>query len=76
MVVDDLGDDEAEELLGEGRVEVSLLGESPQPRDLTCLALQVRRRETVRGLEYADLLRELEGSASRWISAASMLSML
>ena len=60
MVVDDLGDDEAEPLLGEGRIEVGLLGEGPQARDLGALAIGIRGREPGRRLQSPDLLGELE----------------
>ncbi len=60
MVVDDLGDDEVEPLLGEGRIELRLLRQRAQSGDLGALALGVGGRHPVRGLESADLLGELE----------------
>src|SRR5450830_1648607 len=60
VVADDLFDDEGQELLGEHRVEVRLVGELAQPRDLPRLSPEVRRRQPSRGLEHADLLRRLE----------------
>src|SRR5450830_1015513 len=60
VVTDDLFDDEGQELLGEHRVEVRLVGEATQPRDLLRLSPQVRRRQPSYGLEHADLLRCLE----------------
>src|SRR4051812_42454688 len=60
VVVDDLGDDEVQELLREGGVEMTLLGETAKPLDLLLLPLRVGRRETVCGFQRSDLLRELE----------------
>ena len=57
VVVDDLFDDEAEELLGELRVEPGLVGEGTQPRDLGLLARGIRGRQATARLELADLLR-------------------
>ena len=58
--MDDLGDDEVEPLLGEGRIELRLLGDRAQAGDLGALALRIGGRHPVRGLEAADLLGELE----------------
>ena len=60
VVVDDLFDDEAEELLGELRVEPGLVGEGTQPRDLGLLARGIRGRQATARLELADLLGALE----------------
>ena len=43
VMVDHLGDDEPQELLGERRVEPGFDGERAQPRDLGRLAVQVGR---------------------------------
>ena len=60
MVVDDLGDDEGEELLGEDRVESGLTGQRPQSRDLHRLTGGVGRRQVQLGLEVADALGAAE----------------
>ena len=60
VVPDDLFDDEGQELLGEDRVEVRLVRQLPQARDLLHLAARVRRRHPAGGLEHADLLGRLE----------------
>lgn len=60
MVADDLGDDEVQEFLREGRVQFRALGEFPQPGDLACLARGVGGRQLVFGLEDADLLGAFE----------------
>ena len=77
MVVDHLGDDEAQELLGEHRVEPRLDGERAQPRDLR----PPRVRDRPAGDRPAPCSSPtawviLNRSASRCTSAASMLSML
>ena len=60
VVADDLADDEVQELLREGRVQVGLGGEAPQPGDLRRFAARVPGGKLVRGLEEADLLGGLE----------------
>ena len=60
MVADDLGDDEAEELLRELRVEPGVDGQGAEPGDLLGLARRVGRRQPVRRLEHADLLGDGE----------------
>lgn len=60
VVADDLGDDEGEELLGEGRVQLGVLGEAAEPGDLVGLAGGVGGRQLVGRLEVADLLGALE----------------
>src|SRR4051812_47205103 len=60
VVVDDLRDDEAQERLGEHRVEAGGVGQGPQPGDLALLTLRVGGREVLLGLEPAHLLRALE----------------
>src|SRR5690606_21737488 len=60
VVADHLGDDEVQELLGEGRVEPGVLGEVAQPGDLAGLAGRVGGRQPVLRLEAADLLGALE----------------
>ena len=60
MMMDHLGHDEAQELLGEDRVESGLLGERPQPRDLSVLALGIGGRQPDRSLVTADVLGDLE----------------
>lgn len=60
MVMDHLGHDETQELLGEDWVEPGLLGERAQPLDLTLLAFEVGRRKTDGGLVPTDVLSHLE----------------
>ncbi len=60
MVPDDLGDDEVEKGGRELGVELRLLGELAQPRDLAGFAGGVGGWHAVRGLEAADPLRALE----------------
>ncbi len=60
VVADDLGDDEVEELLGEGRVEPGVLGQVAQPLDLVPLAGRIGRRQPVLRLQPPDLLGALE----------------
>ena len=60
MVLDDLGDDEGEELLGEDRVQAGLLGQGPQTRHLLPLAPGVGWRQVQLGLEKAHLLSAAE----------------
>src|SRR4051812_43772248 len=60
VVADDLGNDEVEELLGEGGVEFGVLGELAQPFDLAGFARGVGRGQRVLGLEVADLLGAFE----------------
>src|SRR6478609_11216676 len=60
VVVDDLGDDEVQERLGEHRVEAGAVGERPQPSDLPLLAQRVGGGQVLLGLEPADLLGALE----------------
>ena len=60
VVVDDLGDDEGEELLGEDRVKTGLGGERAEPGDLSLFAGLVCRWHPCSGLEGTDLLRALE----------------
>jgi phosphoglycerate dehydrogenase-like enzyme len=59
-MVDDFGDDEAQELLREHRVEAGLDGERPQPRNLLLLADRVGGWQTDLRLVATDLLRDLE----------------
>ena len=60
VVLDDLGDDEGEELLGEDRIEAGLLRQSPQARHLLTLAPGIGRRQIQLGLEEAHLLGAAE----------------
>ena len=60
MVLDDLGDDEGEELLGEDRVQAGLLSQCPQTCHLVLLAPGVGRRQVQLGLEQAHLLSAAE----------------
>ena len=60
VVEDDLVDDEAQELLGERRVEPGLHGEGTQPGDLLLLSLGVGGRQAGLGLVAADGLGDLE----------------
>ena len=60
VVLDDLGDDEGEELLGEDRVQAGLLSQGPQTRHLLPLAPGVGRRQIESGLEQAHLLSAAE----------------
>ncbi len=60
MVADHLVDDEAQELLGEVRVELGLLREPPQPRNLRSLPLRVGRGQAGGRLVGPDLLGHLE----------------
>ena len=55
-MLDDLGDDEGEELLGEDRVQAGILGQGPQTRHLLPLAPGVGRRQIQPSLEQAHLL--------------------
>ena len=76
MVVDDLGDDEVEELLGERGVEVALLGERAQTLDLLLLALRVGGGRPWAAFSAPTCCVNLKRSASMCTTAASMLSML
>ena len=76
VVVDHLGDDEPEELLGEHRVESGLLGQRPQAGDLDLLAAGSAGGRSADALYRPTALVILNRSASRCTSAASMLSML
>ena len=60
VVVDHLGDDEVEPLLGERGVELRVFGERAQPRDLVRSRSGSDGRQAVLGLQHADLLGELE----------------
>lgn len=60
VVMDDLGDDEREELLGELGIEVRLLGQTAQTGDLSGLTGLVGGREPMVGLELPDGLGEFE----------------
>ena len=60
MVLDDLGDDEGEELLGEDRVQAGLLSQCPQTCHLLLLAPGVGRRQIESGLEQSHLLSAAE----------------
>ncbi len=60
MVADHFIDDEAQELLGEVRVELGLLCKPPQPRNLLGFALRICWRQPGGCLEGADLLGDLE----------------
>ena len=59
-MVDHLGDDEVEKLFGEGRVEMSILGEAAQSVDLHEFTRRVGGRQSVGSLEPPDLLGEFE----------------
>lgn len=60
MVMDDLGDDEPEELLGEDGVEPCLLGERSKSRHLAFLACRVGGRQAGGCLVPPDVLGDLE----------------
>lgn len=60
VVADDLGDDEVQQLLGEGGVEPGAFGELPEPGDLAGFAGGVGGRQVVLGFEVADLLGGFE----------------
>src|SRR5690606_37787157 len=60
VVTDHLGHDECEPLLRELRVEVGVFGEAAEPGDLLLLACGIGGRQTVLGLQLADLLRAPE----------------
>src|SRR3954468_2173384 len=60
VVVDHLGDHEAEPLLGERGVEMGVLGEGTQALHLLPLPVGISRRQAVRRLELAHALSELE----------------
>ena len=60
VVADHLGDDEAEELLGENRVEPGVRPPLCQAAALLLHTLRIRRRHRVHGFESADLLRAAE----------------
>ncbi len=60
MVADHLAHDEAEERLGERRVEPGLDREGAQPGDLLVLARRVGRRQPDGGLVPAHRLGDLE----------------
>src|SRR5690625_2117842 len=56
VVPDDLGDDEAQEGLGEDRVEARVIGQGAQTPDLVLLAGRIGRGQAVGGLEDPDAL--------------------
>jgi hypothetical protein len=60
VVMDHFGHDEAQELLGERRVETGLLGQCTQPFDLHPLASLVGRRQLGLCLVAPDRLGDLE----------------
>ncbi len=60
MVADDFVDDEVEELLGEGRIEIGLCGEFAESGDLTRLARCIGGRHVVLGFEASDPLGAFE----------------
>ncbi len=60
MVMDHLGDDEPQELLGERRVEARLLGESPEPLDLDAFTFGVGGGQIDGRLVATDRLGDLE----------------
>src|SRR5579859_1747243 len=60
VVTDHLVDDEAQEFLGEVRVEVGSLGKAAQPRDLFALAAGIGGRQAGFGLVAPHRLRHLE----------------
>ncbi len=66
VVVDDLGDDEAQEGLGELGVQPRLVGERAQPGHLGPLAPGVGGGHPRGGLELADGLRALEALGEQW----------
>lgn len=76
VVADDLGDDEVEELLGEGGVEFGVLGELAQAGDLAGFAARVGGGSWCLALRWPTCWVHLKRSASMWTTAASMLSML
>ena len=60
MMADHLVDDEAQELLGEVRIEMRVLGEPAETRDLLLLARGIGRGQPGLGLVAPDRLRHLE----------------
>ena len=60
MVADHFGNDEVQELARELGIEVGILGQALQARDLHALARRVRWRQPVVRLEDAHRLRVLE----------------
>src|SRR5699024_2403805 len=76
VVPDDLGDDEAQEGLGEDRVEARLIGQGAQTPDLVLLAGRIGRGQAVGGLEDPDALGVPDPVGQMCTRAASMLSML
>ena len=62
---DDFADDEGQEFLGEVGVKVGLFGQLFQPCHLMRLAVRVRRRQVMLGLQLAHRLRMLEPFGQR-----------
>ncbi len=58
--MDDLVDDEAQELLAEGGVETSFLGEGPEPGDLNSFAIGIGWSEAHLCLVFTHSLRDFE----------------
>ena len=56
MMPDDLGDDEVQELLGERGIQIGIVCEFAQPRDLLGLPIGIGGRQIVLSLELTDLL--------------------
>ena len=65
VVLDDLGDDEGEELLGEDRVEARFLGQRSQARYLLALAPGIGWRQVQLGLEQPHLLSAAEALSQK-----------
>ena len=78
VVADDLIDDEAQEFFAEFGVQFAFLGQPPQPCDLFLFARSDRRAAAmaVFALYSPTACVMRNRSASMWISAASILSML
>ncbi len=76
MVADHLVDHEADELLAELGVELGLDRQRAQALDLARLAAGVAGRQAGLALYSPTAWVMRKRSASMWISAASMLSML
>ncbi len=76
VMVDHLGDDEGEELLREFGIEVGFLGQPPQPRDLPGSRDSSAGGRPWSALSSPTVSVSLNRSASKWMRAASMLSML
>lgn len=60
MMPDDFLDDEVQELLGEIRIQIGILGEVSKAFNLVFFARRIGRRQLVLGLEHANRLGAAE----------------